>query len=154
MKKAIKRIAMLFVVCGLAVSVSFGVDLYGNEEHYQKLKAEVEEYGDVGKCKWDENGKRIISKDVNGRVCEFQNIIAFFDEIKAMKVEKNELQVAINKVKEMPRFKNDSRIYSKAKGAYFQEKAFWDSVWYDWESAKNKMEMDGARRGYWKKLAE
>lgn len=41
MKKAIKRIAMLFMVCGLAVSVSFGAAGYGNID---MLKAEIEEF--------------------------------------------------------------------------------------------------------------
>lgn len=44
MRKAIKKIAMLFMVCGLAVSVSFGAWVSEeNEAMYQKLKAEVEE---------------------------------------------------------------------------------------------------------------
>lgn len=41
MNKARKMVVMLLMIFG-AVSVSFGVDLYGNEEPYQKLKAEVE----------------------------------------------------------------------------------------------------------------
>lgn len=158
MKKAIKRIAMLFMVCGLVVSVSFGAWIPKNyEENYQKLKAEVEEYGDVGKCKWDEDGKGNHSEGVDWRVCEFQKVLLFFDEIRATEGRDgnyDDFAKAVKKVREIPLFKNDSGIYSYAKGAYFNEKPFWESVWNNWESAKNKMEMDWARRGYWKKLAE
>lgn len=158
MRKAIKRIAMLFIVCGLVVSVSFGVDLlYNSEKNYQKLKAEMEEY-DVGReCKG--------GGSLDGW-CNLKNVIAFFDEIKATELKDNELKnkitgrtyrpfdVAVEKVREMPRFKNDSGIYSYAKGAYFKEEAFWKSVWHEWEETKSNLEIDGARRGYWKKMAE
>lgn len=71
--------------------------------------------------------------------------------------------MAIKKVREMPRFKNDSAIYSYVKGdvgnnrekAYFRyEEGFWKSVFNEWERTKSDLEIDGARRGYWKKMAE
>lgn len=149
-------VVVLLMVFG-AVSVSFGAWISEeNEANYQKLKAEVEEYGGGEGCKWSEDGKKVIS---GGRICEFQNIIAFFDEIRVMEVKTKKefdspFDIALKKVREMPRFKNDSRIYTQAKGAYFKEQAFWEIVWYDWERAKGSMRIDGARRGYWKKLAE
>lgn len=159
MNKVIKRIAMLFMVCGLAVSVSFGVDLYGeNLENYQKLKAEIEEYakeyGDVGECKWDEDKKTFLGENVDWRLCKAQKVVLFFDEIRAMKVKKNDLNIAIQKVREMPLFKNDGDIYAYAKNSNL--KIFWEH-WMGygkWDELKRGLRMDGARSGYWKKLAE
>ena len=153
MNKVFKRIAMLFIGCGLAFSVSMGAWIPKNyEENYQKLKAEVEEYGGVEDCKWSEDGKLI-----SGNLCQYKNVIAFFDEIRATEGRDGNFDdfiKAVKKVREIPRFKNDGGIYTYVKGAYFNEKIFWENVFDEWDKTKRQLRMDGFRSGYWKKLAE
>lgn len=104
---------MLLMIFG-AVSVSFGVDLYGNEELYQKLKAEVEVMvASVEKSRnivideYSCNNALWKNRSDMERLCELKNVLAFFDELRAMEVENDDLGLAIAKVREMPRFKND-----------------------------------------------
>lgn len=138
-----RKFAIMVLVAFGLVSVSFGVDLYSNEEPYQKLKAEVEMYDDGKECiKWDYE------------LCHFKNVIAFFDEIRAIEDDKDDFHKAVEKVREMPRFKNDSGIYSYVRtsfrgGAVFKEEAFWESVWSKWNRMKIQLESRAAKKGYW-----
>ena len=148
------------------VSVGFGVEIPKyHDSKYQKLKTEMEKY-DVGReCK----GGGSLDK-----WCNLKNVIAFFDEIRARQVkadcgkkkfcqkEDREYGIAMKVVREMPRFKNDTSIYAYVRGnrgsigemAYFNKEKFWERVWQEWGKVKSDLEIDGARRGYWKKLAE
>lgn len=147
MKKLMFGILMAF---GL-VSVSFGADLFLNKKHYQKLKAEVEEYDLV------DFEKRCYKRDLD----HIKNVIAFFDEIRATdvkgaKTEWEEYTIAIRKVMEMPRFRNDSSIYAvittfdgNRKANFRSEEGFWKDVWNKWEMTKLELESCGAKKGYW-----
>lgn len=122
MNKARKMVVMLLMIFG-AVSVSFGVDLYGNEEPYQKLKAEVEVMvASVEKSRnivideYSCNNALWKNRSDMERLCELKNVLAFFDEIRITNAEiKNpkglerliNLKETLLKVGEMPRFKND-----------------------------------------------
>lgn len=133
------------------VSVSFGADLFLNKKHYQKLKAEMEMYDLV------DFEKRCNKKDLN----HIKNVIAFFDEIRATdvkgaKTEWEEYTMAIRKVMEMPRFKNDGGIYSQIRTFYGNrnanfrsEEGFWKDVWNKWDYIKIELESCGAEKGYW-----
>lgn len=166
--KKVRKVAVVMLMVFGAVSVGFGVEIPKyHDSNYQKLKAEMEEY-DVGReCK----GGGSLDE-----WCNLKNVIAFFDEIRATEIDVKAIKcgteecrkwdafyMAIKKVREMPRFKNDSAIYSYVKGdvgnnrekAYFRnEEGFWKSVFNEWERTKSDLEIDGARRGYWKKMAE
>lgn len=148
------------------VSVSFGVDLYGNEENYQKLKAEVE----VMVKSVEKSGNIVIDEDsCNSRrferhselvtLCYVKNVLAFFDELRAMEVENDDLLLAIAKVREMPRFKEDSGIYSYMDETYknraiFKDKAFWKRVFEDWKWAKIEFGISDATIEVWKQAGE
>ncbi len=45
-------------------------------------------------------------------LCKSINVVVFFNKLRAMEVENDNLNLAIAKVREMPRFKEDSGIYS------------------------------------------
>lgn len=180
MNKAIKRIAMLFVVCGLAVSVSFGVDIMDNREDYQKLKTEVE----VLVASVEKSRNIVIDEDSCNnalwknrsdmeRLCELKNVLAFFDEIRITNAEiKNpkglerliNLKETLLKVGEMPRFKNDSGIYSYVKfvrsgadamslGGKFDGN-FWEKVWQKWKETKIEFGISDATIEVWKQAGE
>lgn len=155
MNKAREMVAVMLLMAFGLVSVSFGVDLLGEEEHFEKLKAEVEEYGGE-ECKWSEDGK-IISGDL----CQYKKILMFFDEIRAREVKScgkwaktcfaiDKFDIAVKEVKEKPLFKNDIKISNYR----WNNSNWWESVFDEWDKTKRQLRMDGARRGYWKKLAE
>lgn len=160
MKRLMFGILMAF---GL-VSMSFGVDLYSNEEPYQKLKAEVEM---TGKMLYDSGMTSAIVDDnyctsknggrgYNGTLadfCKIINIVVFFDELRAMEVEKNELQLAVKKVREMPRFKNDSTIYAYTRNGILNPR-FWEFVERDWDMTKVELNVGKALNGVWKRAKE
>ena len=188
MNKARKMVVVLLMVFG-AVSVAMGEWIpEADEANYQKLKAEMAEYGNAEECKWSEDGKKLISERSESlndlRLCKFQKVVLFFDEIRAIEITKKQasrwgicfgekkwktcdkydkFRVAIKEVREMPLFKNDSIFYARASDSYTgggNLERFWER-WigkYDfdgeWNKIKIEMEIDGARRGYWKKLAE
>lgn len=163
MRKAIKRIAMLFMVCGLAVSVSFGYYMFEDEEaNYQKLKAEMEEvesneYWDGTKvtCSWGEDGEVVIGgrgrRDIFAKGwCGLKNVLAFVDEYR--KFDEKELEKKLKKfnknarvsgydvfdeLKQMPRFKNDmdSGIYYHRNLSQLLEKALekWKETKLRWD---------------------
>ena len=173
-----KRLMFGILVAFGLVSVSMGAWIPEKDEaNYQKLKAEMAEY-DVGReCKG--------GGSLDGW-CNLKNVIAFFDEIRASDAQPvcggsgckksngdyerkmSALKVAVFKIREMPRFKNDSAIYFYVKRdngwgeanlnnflvPYRGESPFWKEVWREWGEVKSDLEIDGARRGYWKKLAE
>lgn len=71
--------------------------------------------------------------------------------------------MAIKKVREMPRFKNDSAIYSYVRGdvgnnrerAYFKnEERFWEEVWSEWRDTKHELKIRGIKGEYWKAVAK
>ncbi len=136
-------VVMLLMVFG-AVSVSFGAKLWLDEENYQKLKAEVEQYGGED-CKWSEDGKKLISGDL----CEFKKILMFFEEIRATD---GEFKEVAKKVKEKPLFKEDYRIRNFKE--WTSNEIWWKSRFSEWEYKKIDLGIDGARRDYWKKMAE
>ncbi len=158
---------MVLVVFGL-VSVSMGANIpKSDEENYQKLKAEMEEVEQSGNwdrigatCSWGEDGKVAVIGNSNlshlygikGKEwCHLKNVLAFFDEIRAMEVKtKNRLdssfRIAIAKVREIPRFKEDDNIYISVRGNYknqavFNDYAFWKRVFEKWEELKMELEI-------------
>ena len=153
-----KRLILGILVAFSVVSVSFGAWIPEDDEaNYQKLKAEVEMW--KGKeCKYNESGK-LVDGDI---MCDAKNVIAFFDEIRATEIKDNELKnkfdstfdIAVRKVREMPRFKNDSGIYTYARGAYFNKENFWENVWQEWDKTKLNLEIRGIKGEYWKAVAE
>ena len=161
-----KRLILGILVAIGLVSVSFGAWIPEDDEaNYQKLKVEMEEVeqSEYWKsddhqviCSWGEDGKMIASNkwEISYRNdwCELKNVLAFFDEIRAMEVKtKNRLNspflIAIAKVREMPRFKNDDGIYIYVRGgnmdwktkeetAVFNDYAFWERVFEKWKETK------------------
>ena len=163
MNKTKKMVVMLLMVFG-AVSVSMGAYIPKSyEENYQKLKAEMEEAESSFyerwqiTCSWDEDGKVVIGDRGHNIFvkdwCELKNVLAFFDEIRAMEVKvdkkkgEREFYVAINKVKQMPRFKEDSGIgitQMSINESRFTagDNGFWSRVFEKWEEVKLKIVME------------
>lgn len=76
-----------------------------------------------------------------------------------MEVENDDLLLAIAKVREMPRFKEDSGIYSYMDETYknraiFKDKAFWKRVFEDWKWAKIEFDISDAIIEVWKQAGE
>ncbi len=158
-----RKLAFIVLVVFGLISVSFGAWIQPyHESRYQKLKAEVEMWDDKGNCKLREDG----TLNTNWGLCRAKNVLAFFDEIRATEVkgaetEYEEISIAMRKVMEMPRFKNDSGIYAQIitfdgnrKARFRSEEGFWKDIWSEWRYTKSDLELDGARRNYWKKMAE
>ena len=90
MKKAIKRIAMLFMVCGLAVSVSFG-DGYGNidmlKEQIEKFEAYALKKGlNIADLDCEKNRIHRYSRYSNF-YCEAKLGLLLLEEAKAKKID-------------------------------------------------------------------
>lgn len=180
MNKARKMVVMMLLMVFGAVSVGFGVDIMDNEENYQKLKEEVEVL--VASVKKSRN--IVIDEDSCNnalwknrsdmrRLCESMNVLAFFDEIRITNAEiKNpkglerliNLKESLLKVGEMPRFKEDSGIYSYVKfvrsgadamslGGKFGGN-FWESVWQKWKETKIEFGISDATIEVWKQAGE
>ena len=165
MKRLIGGILVAFSV----VSVSMGAYIPKDyEENYQKLKAEMEGVEQSGNwdrigatCSWSEDGKVVVIKNSNlshlygtkGKEwCHLKNVLAFFDEIRAMEVKvdkkkgEREFYVAINKVKQMPRFKEDYGIgitQMSINESRFTagDNGFWNRVFEKWEILKMELEI-------------
>ena len=117
----------------------------------EEVKKALKNYQNDAYCEFEESPR--------DGMCEAMNVVAFFDEIKATELKDNELKnkitgrtyrpfdVAVEKVREMPRFKNDGGIYSYAKGAYFKEEIFWENVWSKWKMTKLDIGVGLAKQG-------
>lgn len=149
MRKAIKKIAMLFMVCGLAVSVSFGAWVSEEDEAmYQKLKSEVEEMSmnkynaDVNESECFKEDGSPTYKEFGGErknrkraiICRYKNVLAFVDEYRANKGKGG--IYTYNEVERIPRFKEDSSIYGWGSIESLLKEAL-----KKWEEYKIKLEM-------------
>lgn len=161
MNKARKMVVVLLMAFGL-VSVSFGAWIPEYvEANYQKLKAEVEMW--KGKeCKYNESGE-LVDGDI---MCDAKNVIAFFDEIRATEVkgaktEYDEISIAMRKVMEMPRFKEDIGIYAhittfygNTQARFRDEEGFWENVFNEWKKTKSDLKIRGIKGEYWEAVAK